>query len=336
MNKDTVVAIDLAKSVFQVCVMCNGKQVTNKRLRRSELASFVIRQKADRVAMEACYSSHYWARVFQQQGLEVRLIPAQHVKPFRRGNKNDRNDALAIAEAMHRPGLRFVPVKTVAQQDVQSLHRLRERWLKARLALTNQTRGLLSEYGVVFAQGNKAFREGMLQVLDGDDVSALLKEVLRDIWREYTFLERRLQGISRRIQHCAEQDANSQLLASIPGIGPVIATAITSSIGNGSAFTSAREFAVWTGLTPRQSSSGHKSVMLGISKRGDHYLRKQLVHGARATMRWCRPRDDEFSRWVNRLIARRGYNKAAVAVAHRLARLAWIILHKQERYAVKG
>ncbi len=287
MKKDTIIAIDLAKSVFQVCVMRDGKAVLNKRLSRTALLPFIVQQEGGIVVMEACYSSHYWGRVFQEHGFEAKLIPAQHVKPFVRGNKNDRNDALAIAEAASRPGLRFVPVKTTAQQDVQSLHRLRDRWLKARVALTNQARGLLSEYGIIFAQGDKAFREGVQQALDSDGLSSVIKATLQEVYQEYLFLQQRLTFAKAQIQALSEEDSHCQLLESIPGIGPIIATAITSNIGNGSGFASAREFAVWTGLTPRQSASGNRSVMLGISKRGDRYLRKQLVHGARATMRWC-------------------------------------------------
>lgn len=336
MVEHNLIAIDLAKSVFQVCVMKGNRVVVNKQLRRGGLLEFVLQQDASVVAMEACYSSHYWARLFQAHGFEIQMIPAQHVKPFRRGNKNDHNDAVAVAEASRRPNIRFVPVKTIEQQDIQSLHRLRERWLRARLALTNQARGLLSEYGVVFGKGDKAFREGIAAALDNPDLSPVLKEALIDIQEEYHFIQHKLQQIKTRLIRHSRQDSNSRLLESIPGIGPVIATAVTSTVYNGAGFANAREFAVWTGLTPKQSSSGDKCVTSGVTKRGNAYLRKQLVHGARAAMRWSRYRDDEFSRWVNRLIARQGYNKAAVAVAHRLARIIWILLQKQERFVVRA
>jgi transposase len=204
------------------------------------------------------------------------------------------------------------------------------------LALTNQARGLLSEYGVVFGKGDKAFREGIAAAMENPDLSPLLRDVLIDIQEEYHFIQRKLEHIKARITQFSRQDSNSRLLESIPGVGPVIATAVTSTVYNGAGFANAREFAVWTGLTPNQSSSADKSVTSGVTKRGNAYLRKQLVHGARAAMRWARYRDDEFSRWVNRLIARQGYNKAAVAVAHRLARIIWILLQKQERFVVRA
>lgn len=335
MNKHSLVAIDLAKKSFQVCVLgSHSTIVKNLKLTRAKLLPFVLQQDVEMVVMEACYSANYWGRVFERHGLTVRLIPAQHVKPFVRGNKNDKNDALAIAEASRRPGMRFVTVKSVEQQDMQSLHRIRERLLAARLRLSNQVRGLLSEYGVTFAQGNYAFRTGLARLIASghDHIGPLFQQELADLLDEFYTYEARLEKITQHIRILAEQDDAHRLLMSIPGIGPIIATAITSSIGYGTQFKNARECAVWLGLTPRQYASGEVSFHLGITKRGDRYVRTQLVHGARAAMRWCRSRDDRLSRWVNQLVARRGCHKANVALAHKLARIAWAVLQSREPF----
>lgn len=334
MKHNKLIAIDLAKSVFQVCVLGKDNSiVSNRQLTRKGLQQFLAQQEVSTVVMEACYSSHYWGRFCQELGHEPKLIPAQHVKPFLRGNKNDANDALAIAEAAKRPGLRFVPIKSSQQQDLQSLHRIRQRLTDSRRNLSNQTRGLLSEYGIVLPKGYGPFKKGLVSVLDDSRLSDLLKEQLQSIYQEFGQLSTRLLALNKQISTMANQSSECRLLMSIPGIGPIISTAMVGSVDVKNHFQSAREFAVWLGLTPRQSGSGGRSVMLGITKRGDCYLRKQLIHGARAAMRTCRGRDDRFSQWVNSLIARRGLNKACVALAHKLARLSWILLQRNEPFA---
>lgn len=334
MKHNKLIAIDLAKSVFQVCMIGNDDNVImNKSLPRKELQQFLAQLEPSTVVMEACYSSHYWGRFCQELGHSPRLIPAQHVKPFLRGNKSDANDALAIAEAARRPGLRFVPVKSTHQQDLQSLHRIRERLTDSRRSLSNQTRGLLSEYGIVLPKGYGPFKKGLVLALDDSRLSGLLKEQLQYVYQEFKQLSARLLQLNKQISALANQSPECRLLMSIPGIGPIISTAIVCSVDVKNHFQSAREFAVWLGLTPRQSGSGGRSVMLGITKRGDRYLRKQLIHGARAAMRTCRKREDRFSQWVNDLIARRGLNKACVALAHKLARLSWILLQRNEPFA---
>jgi transposase len=334
MEHNKLIAIDLAKSVFQVCMLGNDNNIiSNKKLSRKELHQFLAQQELSTVAMEACYSSHYWGRICLELGHDPKLIPAQHVKPFLRGNKNDANDALAIAEAAKRPGLRFVPIKSSQQQGLQSLHRIRERLTSSRRNLSNQTRGLLSEYGVILPKGYGPFKKGLAAALDDSRLSDLLKQQLQCIYQEFGQLSTRLLELNKQICAMANQSSECQLLMTIPGIGPIISTAMVGSIDVKNHFRSAREFAVWLGLTPRQSGSGGRSVMLGITKRGDRYLRKQLIHGARAAMRTCRGRDDQFSQWVNSLIARRGLNKACVALAHKLARLSWILLQRKEPFA---
>ena len=335
MKKHTVIAIDLAKNVFQVCILDeNGKQTANKRLSREKLHEFIANQSTALIAMEACYSSHYWGRAFSEMGHTVRLIPAQHVKPFVRGNKNDANDALAIAEAAFRPGITPVPIKTLHQQDIQSCHRIRERLIGNRTALSNQVRGLLSEYGIVMPAGYASFTKTIADLVgDGDArLTVAMKSMLIDIYDEFNELTVRLKKINQKIRSFSVEDDRANHLTTIPGIGPVISTAVISSIGNGSQFKSSKEFAVWLGVTPRQYSSGESSYNAGITKRGNRYLRKQLIHGARAALRWCRKRDDGLSRWANEIVARRGIHKATVAMAHKLARIAWSMLANNQTF----
>lgn len=337
MSKHRLIAIDLAKNVFQVCGMNSRLKVNiNKSLRRSELIEFMSQQQPTEVAMEACYSSHYWARCFEQMGHSVRLLPAQFVTPFVRGNKSDRNDALAIAEASRRPNIRPVPIKSLEQQDLQALHRLRERYIRNRTGLTNQVRGLLSEYGIVAPQGRKAFCVllGEISAPDYQGITPLLKAQLNQVRDEYHLLTSRVNELDALLTRVVRENPLCRLLMTLPGVGVINATALYSAIGNGNQFNNGRELAVWLGLTPRQSGSGEKQTSSGITKRGNRYLRKQLVHGARAALFASRKKSDRLSCWVNRLEARRGFNKACVALASRIARIAWILLQRQESYKV--
>lgn len=338
MKKITLIAIDLAKDIFQVGGFAKGLvPVFNKKMARTELAEFMANQPACDVVMEACYSSHHWARCFQEMGHRIRLLPAQHVTPFVRGNKSDYNDTIAIAEASQRPNIISVPVKTIEQQDVQSLHRMRDLCVGRRTSLMNQTRGLLSEYGVIAKDGHKAFVILLADVTDPQNtaVAPVLKTQFRAIRDEYQQLTDRIAGILKTLKIVGDQKHECQLMLTIPGIGVINATAIYSAIGNGKQFKSAREFAVWLGLTPRQRQSGNTFSSGGITKRGDRYLRKQLVHGARAMLCRCRKKTDKLSLWANALIERRGFNKACVAMAARLARLCWILLQKNEAYVAQ-
>ena len=335
MNKVTLISVDLAKDVFQVAGFTDRmKVVFNRQVKRKDLHTFMVQQPACEVVMEACYSSHYWARCFQEMGHTVRLLPAQHVTPFVRGNKSDHNDTIAIAEASRRPNIHQVPIKSTAQQEIQSLHRMRDLCVQRRTSIMNQTRGLLSEYGVVSPKGHKAFLRLIALVTDPEHetISATLKVQIRLVAEEYQQLTDRIAGIQKELISIVAQQPQCQLLSSVPGIGVINATAIYSAIGNGNQFTNAREFAVWLGLTPKQRSSGNSFTSGGITKRGNRYLRKQLVHGARALLSRCRNKTDKLSLWANALVARRGYNKAVVAMAARLARICWVLLQKNEMY----
>jgi len=300
MNHHTIIGIDLAKSIFQVAVMQNKQIKSNKRLNRKKLKALIANHPKTTIAMEACYSSHYWERLFESYGHKVLLIPAQHVKPFTRGNKTDANDAVAIIEASQRPDLRFVPTKTVHQQDIQSLHRVRERLVSSRTVLSNQTRGLLSEYGIVFAVGKKAFLLGIETALNDEGISELFKTERQLVLDELQMLNQRITQIEASLADYVKNDEDCQILHSVPGIGVINASALVCKYGDASQFDKARSLSVNLGLTPKLSESGNRSQMQGISKRGDPYLRKQLIHGARALLRVCEKRpDDALCRWAS-------------------------------------
>lgn len=332
MNVSTI-SIDLAKSVFQLMMFNNAhKVVQEQRLNRTDFYCFIQQHPPCKIVMEACGSSNYWAQVFGKYDFEVMLIPPQHVRPFVRGNKNDRNDALAIYEASQRPFLRPVPIKTSQQQDVLMLHRVRERLVHQRVAVTNQARGLLSEMGIVFAKGNHAFLAVVQELLGSASLSTIQRVVLSQLKAEYQSLTASMREIEQQLQQFVQQSPAAQLLQSIPGIGKLNASAFAASIDKGQAFKNAKEFAVWLGLTPMQYASGLKSRNGGISKRGDRYLRTLLIHGARSLLKRFGKVDDDLSRWFNALRARMHLNGAIVALAHRLARLMWTLLSRGEMY----
>ncbi len=328
--KVTTIAIDLAKNVFNVLGMdVHAKQLFNKRLNRIQLVEFMQLQPPCDVTFEACYSAHYWGRKFNSMGHHVKLIPPQHVTPFVRGNKNDKNDVMAIFEASLRPHIRFVPVKTEEQQEVLMLHRVRERLVRQRTACTSQIRDVLVDFGICFPQGYSAFELAMWDIMNDDHQRPLIKLMANDFWDEYQVLTKRLKQINSLIEQLAMQDPNGSILLSIPGVGPIIASAFAASIGSGQTFNSPKELAIWLGLTPKQFASGTKSVHSGITKRGDGYLRKQLIHGARTVVSHASKKQDDLSMWINQLRTRKTMCCTVVATDHRLARLMWILPQKQ-------
>ena len=262
----------------------------------------------------------------------MKLIPAQHVTPFVRGNKNKHNDAFAIAEASQRAHIRFVPIKSEHQQEISCLHRIRERLIKSKTAVSNQTRGLLSEFGVVFPCGHAALLVGVEGVIDNAQYSVRLQDMMTDMLNEYKSIRIRLKHIEQQLREFADSSESGRILLSIPGIGIINASAFLAAIDKGQAFNNPREFGVWLGLTPKQHASGNVSKMGCITKRGDRYLRKQLVHGARALVSRAAKSNDPLSVWATKLRVIKPFNQVAVAVAHRLARLMWILLSRQERY----
>jgi len=284
--------------------------------------------------MEACGSAHHWARRFQAMGHTVELIAAQFVKPFVKSQKNDRADAEAIAEAASRPTMRYVPIKTIEQQDVQTLHRVRSLLMRDRIAQGNQIRGLLAEYGVIVPQGSTQVRKLLPAILEDadNDLTVLTRQMFAELYERLVVLDERIAHYDRQIQQLHRASPQSCRLEQVRGVGPLIATALLASIGDAKAFKNGRQFAAWLGLVPRQHSSGGKPRLLGITKRGNTYLRMILVHGARAVVAQATRRDDSFSQWINALRKRRGTNVTVVAVANKTARVIWAMLAKGEDY----
>jgi transposase len=333
----SVLGIDIAKMVFHVVGMDNtGAVVLRKRLARSELLNFIANVPPLRIGMEACGSAHYWARRFREQGHDVRLIAPQFVKAYVKSPKNDARDAEAICEAVTRPTMRFVPIKRVEQQDLQALHRIRERLIKARTALVNEIRGLLNEYGIVLPQSIAKFRALIVDKLREEqaELTTLSTEVFWHLYDEFLAVEKRLTYYDEKLAAIGRAHPECQRLQTIPGIGPLSATALIAAIGDVTQFKNGRQLAAWLGLVPREHSTGGKPRLLGISKRGDRYLRKLLVHGARATLRWVDTKCDGRSQWLRALIARRGKNRAAVAFANKNARIIWALLAHNQEYHV--
>jgi transposase len=335
MSEITTVGLDLAKNVFHV-VGCDvhGKVARKKMLRRSQVLAYFSNLAHCLVGMEACSSAHHWARELAALGHQVKLIPPQYVKPYVRGNKNDYNDALAIAEAVTRPEMRFVSVKTTEQQDVQAVHRLRERRLQDRTALCNQLRGLLAEYGLVLPQGVNVLRRRLPELLeDGENgLSDLFRRLLAQGYQQLQELDYHIEYYTQEMKRQSQQDEACRRLQTIPGYGPIVASVFLSVVGTGEAFRRGRDVSASVGLVPRQHSSGGKETLLRISKRGDRYLRSLLVHGARSVVIQAVKKDDKLSRWINQVRAERGFNKAVVALANKLARIGWAVLVNKTVY----
>ena len=330
-----LLAIDLAKNVFQLHgVDERGQVVLRKQVTRKKLPEVVHNIPPCRIVMEACASAHHWARRFQAMGHTAELIAAQFVTPFVKSQKNDRTDAEAIAEAASRPTMRYVPVKTVEQQDVQTLHRIRSLLMRDRIAQGNQIRGLLAEYGVIVPQGSARVRELLPAILEDadNDLTVLTRKMFAELYERLVVLDERIAHYDRQIQQLHRASPQSRRLEQVRGVGPLIATAVLASVRDAKVFKNGRQFAAWLGLVPRQHSSGGKPRLLGITKRGDKYLRMLLVHGARAVVTQAARRDDPFSRWINTLRERRGMNVTVVAVANKTARVIWAMLAKGEDY----
>ena len=335
MGEITTVGLDLAKNVFHlVCCDAHGKIVKRKQLARRKLAAYVANLAPCVIGMEACASAHHWARRFKEFDHEVRLIAPQHVKAYLRGNKNDYNDARAIAEAVCRPDMRFVAVKTVEQQDVQAMHVLREARVGERTALCNQIRGLLGEYGIILPQGVGSVRKRIPELLeDGDNaLSDFFRRLLADCYQQLQQVDAHIEFLTREIGEHARGNEAIQRLQTVPGFGPIVASVFHAFVGDGQAFAKGRDVSAALGLVPKQHSSGGKTVLLGISKRGDRSVRALLVQGARAVLRQAGRKDDRLSRWINKLSATRGPNKAAVALANKMARIGWAILRQNSVY----
>lgn len=333
-----LVGIDLAKNVFQVCALDQGGHVLfNRTVRRARLLNEIHKLAPTTIAMEACSSAHYWGRQFQALGHQVKLVPAQHCKPFVRGGKNDARDALAICEAASRPGLHVVPIKSIAQQDLQLLHRVRERQTRQMTALANQLRAIGREYGVVIPEGIKTLAKTLPGILEDatNDLSPVARALIAELAEEMQRLRAQRVVLLRRIEALLEGQPAFERLQAIPGFGPVVASAFLAALGNGHQFQNGRQVAAWLGLVPRQYGSGGKLQLYGITKNGDRYLRTMLIHGARPAVRWSKGRSTPLAQWINPLVQRRGPNKATVALANKMARIGWNVLAKNEVFNPK-
>jgi len=331
----SILGIDIAKSTFQLHgADYSGRAVLKKRLPRHKLVAFVVNLPPCVIVMESCGGANYWARVFQRSDHTVKLISPQFVKPFVKTNKNDANDAEAIVEAASRPSMNFVPIKQVEQQDIQSIHRIRTRIVKNRTALINEIRGLCLEYGVVLTPGAARVKSSLCAVIAASDneLTPSSREFMRDLYNELVDVEGRLKRLDAKIRQLCRQNERCKRILKVPGVGELTATAIVAAIPNPKEFRNGRHMSAWLGLVPRQSSSGDKRILLGISKRGDRYLRTLLIHGARAVLSHCKDSDNDYSRWVARKKATLSHNKAAVALANKNARIIWSMLNTGEEF----
>ena len=329
------VGIDLGKTSFHLVALGDkGKVLLKKKFTQKQLITFTANLQTCLIGMESCSGSHFLGRALRERGHEVKLIPAQFVKPFVKSHKNDFVDAEAIAEAVERENMRFVPIKTDDQLDLQSLHRVRERLMTRRTALINQIRGFLLERGIVFAKRPIRLMEAMPEVLENihENLTPRMRNMMAMLWSEWKDLELQIAEMNDEVERIASSDAACRRLRQIPGIGPLVATAIVASIGNGAAFRKGREFAAWLGLLPNQRSTGGKAKLGAISKRGNCYLRKILIHGARAVVLRCKRDRIAMGAWMTSLETRAPRNILIVATAHKLARIAWAVLSTGQDY----
>lgn len=327
------VGIDLAKNVFQVHGMNErGKPLLRKQLKRDQMAVFFANLSPCLIGMEACSSAHYWARKLEALGHTVRLMAPQFVKPYVKSNKNDAADAEAICEAVTRPTMRFVPIKNVEQQSVLALHRARQGFVKARTAQANQIRGLLAEFGLIVPQGIAHITTKLPSVIEGatSELPVSFRQLIERLIEHFKALDKGVEELEAQIKVWHRANETSRQLESIPGIGPLTASALVASVGDAKNFENGRQLAAWLGLVPRQHSSGGRPTLLGMSKRGDAYLRTLMIHGSRSVIYRAGQKNDPES-WLIKLIKRRNINVAAVALANKTARIVWALLaHKSE------
>jgi len=336
--KGSVISIDLAKNIFQICVLDEMRHVLfNKKVKRSALMHELRQFEPTLVVMEACYSSNPWGRRIEKLGHKVRLIPPFIVKPFVIGNKNDANDALAIAEAALRPKIRFVSVKSTEQQDIQSLQRICERMGKTRTGDVNQVRGLLAEYGVVVDTGVNTLLNAIPEIIEdaNNELTHTARSFIKRLSDNIKSISKQLEEMKEQLNELIKDKPEYKLLLSVPGVGPVTAASVMAAVGDARAFKNGRQLAAWIGLTPSQYASGETNRMGKITKRGNSTLRKYLIHGARTVLNWCDKKDDVLSNWLKKLKERMHGCKAVVALANKLARIIWSVLATKTEFDVK-
>jgi transposase len=329
------VGIDLGKAVFHLVALgAAGTVLVRKKFSQRQLLTYTANMETSLIGLEACSGSHFLGRALRKQGHDVRLIAAQFVKPFVKSNKNDFVDAEAIAEAVERKNMRFVPIKTDDQLDLQAIHRVRDRLIARRTAVINQLRAFLLERGMTYAKTPAKLRIEMPGILENADngLTPLMRNLIDVLWGEWKAVEQQIEGLSDELERIASSDAGCTRIQQIPGIGPIVATAIVAAIGNGSAFRKGRDFSTWLGIVPKQHTTGDKARLLGISKRGNTYLRKILIHGARAAVLRIKRDRVPIGAWMDALEARAHRNVLIVAMANKMARIAWAVLSSGEEY----
>lgn len=338
MSKIKFVGVDLAKHRYQMCALDEyGKVVYNRQYTQKKFAEALQQLSPTIVAIEACAAAHYWGRRMQSMGHTVKLVPPQHAKAFRRVHKSDAHDALSIVEAAQRPNINFVPIKSIAQQDLQMLGGLREQCVAQRTALINQARGFASEYGVGIPKGRAAFMAQLPLAIELTDnaLSSIARESLAELYSQIKIITARIESLVKRMTALAQEDPAHDLLTSIPGVGPVLAPTVLAKVGHAHRFKSGRDCAAWVGLVPKQNSTGGKTHLGAISKNGDRLLRTLLIHGARAVIRWAYRYDHAQSRWIKQVVARVGNNKATVALANKMMRIIWAVLTQGSAFDMK-
>ncbi|MEQ1718418.1 MAG: IS110 family transposase [Hyphomicrobium sp.] len=327
-----LLAIDLGKQSFHLHGIDKNGVIISLKVSRAKLVGTVSKLDPKIIAMEACASAHHWGRCFMADNRQIRLINPRFVKPFVRGSKNDAVDAEAIYEAATRPTMRFVPVKSCEQQDLQSLHRVRERLIVQRTSLINHARGLLAEYGIVLPQGPWRFSAQAPAAITEAELSDLARDLFLDLLDQLRDANMRIAKLDAKISTICRDNEDCRRLSALPGVGPIIATALVASVDDARHFRSGRELAAWIGLVPRQYTTGGKPRLGGIGRRANHYLRRQMIHGARAVISRIEKRQDPRSIWLKGIVDRRGFNKALVALANKTARIAWVLLTRKEDY----
>src|SRR5215469_2490716 len=329
------VGIDLGKTTFHLVALGErNKVLIRKKFSRSQLLAYTAKLTSSLIGLEACAGAHFIGAALREQGHQVRLIPAQFLKPYRKSNKNDFLDAEAIADAVTKENMRFAQIKTQEQLDIQAMHRVRDRLVQRRTALINEIRGFLLERGITFAARPIQLRKNLPLVLEDAEqkLSPRLRWLLERLWQEWKQLDIDVETITDAIERISHEDALCRRLRQIPGFGPLVSSATVAAIGNGAAFRRGRDFAAWVGVVPRQHSTGGKQKLLGINKRGNVYLRRMLIHGARAVLLRVKYNTGGFGQWVHRLTKRAPRNKVVVAIANKLARIAWAVLSSGKEY----
>lgn len=333
MNKVTTVGIDLAKNVFSVHgIDKHGEVVIRQTVRRDRLVAVIAQLEPCLIGMEACSGAHEWARRFEALGHRARLIAPKFVVPYRKSGKNDGNDAEAICEAVARPNMRFVPIKSAEQQGILTLHRVRQGFVAERTATINRIRGLIAEFGFILPQRTAEVRRGIGRLLD--QLPAMAARAAADLLEHVSMLDERIRVYEQQLKEHAAGDERARRVQALEGVGPISASAVVATVGEAHEFTNGRQFAAWLGLVPRQYSTGGKTRLGRITRQGDPYLRTLLILGARAVLRTAARRTDRLGRWALAVRTRRGYHRACVAIAAKHARIIWALLAKGETLAL--